>query len=121
MRNGRSLIGGAVMAQRLVQINFKLNVSDSEYMQAVAPLAQKIADTAGLQWKIWILNEAKREAGGIYLFADESSTDAFLVGTTIALIKSAPLIRDFSMQEYYVIEALTTITRGPVTQYAQGL
>jgi Putative mono-oxygenase ydhR len=109
------------MAQRLVQINFKLNVSDSEYMRAVVPLAKMVADTAGLQWKIWILNEAKREAGGIYLFADESSTDAFLAGPIIARIKGAPLIRDFSVKEYDVMEVLTTITRGPVTQYAQGL
>jgi hypothetical protein len=109
------------MAQRLIQINFKLNVSESEYTQAVAPLAQRVADTAGLQWKIWILNEAKREAGGIYLFADESSTDAFLAGPLIAQIKSAPLIGDFSVKEYDVMEALTAITRGPVTQYAQGL
>ena len=66
------------MAQSLVEINFKLTVSGAEYEQAVAPLAQTVADVGGLQWKIWLLNEHTHEAGGVYLFADGDSARAFL-------------------------------------------
>jgi Putative mono-oxygenase ydhR len=43
------------MAQTVVQINFKLHMSGKEYEQAIAPLAQPLADVAGLRWKIWLL------------------------------------------------------------------
>ena len=39
----------------------------------VAPLAEQYAAVPGLRWKIWIINEAEGEAGGIYLFDDEES------------------------------------------------
>jgi hypothetical protein len=109
------------MAQKLVQIQFKLCCSGAEYQQAVTPLAQSIADAAGLQWKIWLLNEAQREAGGIYLFADESSARAYLDGAVLARLTAHPLIGNASVTQFDVIEALTTISRGPIAEYARGL
>ena len=44
------------MAQKLVQITVQLRCSSAEYEKAVAPLAQAIADAAGLQWKLWLLS-----------------------------------------------------------------
>jgi hypothetical protein len=41
------------MSGRIVQINFKFNVSRAEYEQAVSPLAGDIAAVAGLRWKVW--------------------------------------------------------------------
>jgi hypothetical protein len=109
------------MTQKLVQIQFKLLGSGAEYQQAVAPLAQAIADAAGLQWKIWLLNDAEHEAGGIYLFADESSARAYLDGVVLARLTAHPLIGHASVTQFDVIEALTTISRGPIAEYAHGL
>ncbi len=47
----------------------------SETMQG---LAESIANEPGLLWKIWTENEASGEAGGIYLFIDRASADAYL-------------------------------------------
>ena len=80
---------------------------------ALAPLAESIArDTPGLLWKIWTEDEANGEAGGIYLFVDRASADAYLhmhrarllgfgiahvnaklfdVNTTLSAIDRAPL------------------------------
>jgi hypothetical protein len=106
----------SIMAQSLVQINFKLTVSGAEYEQAVAPLAQTVADVDGLQWKIWLLNEHEHEAGGVYLFADLASADAFLESSLVAQVKSAPILSDFRTAQFDLIDNLTTITRGPVAE-----
>lgn len=47
------------MAEKLLQINFKFNVSKAEYEQAAASLAPSFAEVDGLRWKVWILNEAE--------------------------------------------------------------
>jgi hypothetical protein len=107
------------MAQTIVQVNFKLNVSGKVYEQAVAPLAQPMADVAGLQWKIWLLNESSHEAGGIYLFEDQDSANAFLNGPLVAQVKSAPILSDLSAAQFAVMESLTEITHGPLTTPAQ--
>lgn len=103
------------MAQTIVQISFKLNVPGKEYEQAITSLAQQVADVAGMQWKIWLLNEASHEAGGTLLFEEEELALAFLGGPLIAQIKGAPIIADFRAAEFDVLSTLTAITRGPVT------
>jgi Putative mono-oxygenase ydhR len=102
------------MAGRIMQLNFRFSVSGSEYEQAVSPLATQFAAVAGLRWKIWMINEAKGEAGGIYLFDDEASVKAFLEGPLAAQVTSHPALSGFSVKQFDVMESVTAITRGPV-------
>lgn len=104
------------MSQKILQINFKLGVSTRDYEQACQPAAQPIADTPGLRWKVWLINEAEREAGGLYLFDDEASVQAFLAGPIVAAVKSNPALSDISAKMFDVLEGLTAITRGPVRE-----
>jgi len=97
-----------------MQLNFKFSVSGSEYEQAVSPLANQFAAVAGLRWKIWMINEAEGEAGGIYLFEDEASVKAFLEGPLAAQVTSHPALSDFSVKQFDVMEKVTAVTRGPV-------
>lgn len=46
--------------------------------EAMRGLAQSIAEEPGLLWKIWTENPATNEAGGIYLFSDRASAEAYL-------------------------------------------
>ena len=48
-------------------------------------LAASIAQEPGLIWKIWTENAATNEAGGIYLFADRPSAEAYLAMHTARL------------------------------------
>lgn len=102
------------MPGRILQINFKFNVPRADYEEAVSPLATPIAEVDGLRWKIWIVNEAESEAGGIMLFDDEASTKAYLDGPIVAQIVSHPALSDFSVKQFDVIEEETATTRGPV-------
>ena len=64
------------MSERILQLNFKFNISGAEFKRAVAPLADDIAAVSGLRWKVWMINEEESEAGGIYLFDNEASIQA---------------------------------------------
>jgi hypothetical protein len=102
------------MQQKILQINYRLNVSTEEYRKLCESVAQPFAEVAGLRWKVWILNESEKEAGGIYLFDSESSLRAFLDGPLAAQVKSLPAIRDMSVKQFDVMDQVTAITRGPV-------
>ena len=99
------------MSTKILQINYKLNGPRAEYERENLPYAQPIADIAGLRWKVWIINEAQSEAGGIYLFDDDAAVQAFLDGPIIAEMKGDPTL---SIKAFDVITSLTAITRGPV-------
>ena len=99
------------MEGQIVQITYKLENSRDEYVEENLPYAQPIADTPGLKWKIWVINEDKHEAGGTYFFEDEASVQAFLDGPIITEMKGDPSL---SIKSFDVLEELTTTTRGPI-------
>ena len=98
------------MSQTVVQINYKFSVARSEYEQLCAGAAQPISDQPGLNWKVWIINEAEREPG-IYLFDDEASANAYVSGPIITALKSHPAVSSMSVKQFDVMEDLTAITR----------
>ena len=102
------------MSAKLLQLNLKFSVSPEEYTQAVGPLANELAAVPGQRWTIWLMNEKDQEAGGIYLFEDEDSLNAFLGGPIVANISSYPVLSDITVKTFDVMEEQTAITKGPV-------
>lgn len=102
------------MAEMILQVNFKFNVTKAEYEQAASALAGEFASVAGLRWKIWTMNDAASEAGGVYLFDSESSLEAYLAGPLAEQVKSHPALSDMSVKKFEVMPGVTATTRGPV-------
>ncbi|MBU1318977.1 MAG: YdhR family protein [candidate division Zixibacteria bacterium] len=102
------------MAEKILQVNFKFSVTGAEYEQAASLLAEEFAKVAGLRWKIWLMNESESEAGGIYLFDDEASLQAYLEGPLCAKVKGHPALSEMSAKPFDVMAGLTATTRGPV-------
>ena len=98
----------------IVEIGFKLALSGKEYEQSIASFAQAVADVAGLQWKIWLLNGSTHESRGICLFEDEKSANAFVHGPLIAQVSTSPSIAELNVAQFSILNSLTMITRGPV-------
>ena len=98
----------------ILQINFKLNVSPTEYQKICESVAQAVADVPGLRWKLWLLNEEQKEAGGIYLFQDEQALNNYLSGPIVAQVKSHPGLQDISAKRFDVMEEMTAVTHGPI-------
>ena len=53
------------MSQQILQVNLKFSIPRADLETAWLDAAQPIADTPGLRWKVWLMNEAENEAGGI--------------------------------------------------------
>lgn len=109
------------MSQKILQVNFTFSgVSGAELEQAFLPIGQAIADTPGLRWKIWLMNEAEHAIGGVYLFDDEASMQGYLNGPLVAGAPHDPRLSNASVKMFDIMEAGTAITRGPVGAKAGG-
>lgn len=104
------------MAQQILQVNFKFNVPREQYENTVSPMAQEFADVPGCLWKVWLINEKEREAGGIYLFADEASVEKFQATPLVASVLEHPALSEFSIKQFDVLEGISRVTRAPLTQ-----
>jgi len=102
------------MSQKIVQINLRSNVPVQDVEQAWLPAAPHLAETPGLRWKIWLINSDESEVGGVYLFVDEASVQAFLNGPVATSIQSDPTFSMVSVKTFDIMEEHTAITRGPV-------
>ncbi len=102
------------MSAKILQINFSFNVPREAYEAAVSPMADAFAAVPGCQWKIWLMNEATSEAGGIYLFKDDAALQAYLTSPLVTQVTSHPALSDFSVKQFDVMEAVTKVTRGPI-------
>ena len=97
----------------ILQINYNLNVPAAEYQKIVDSFAHAFLDVPGLTWKIWLLNPAAQEAGGIYLFDSQESLDAYLNGPLVAQLRGLTSIWNISIKQFEVMPEVTALTRGP--------
>ena len=102
------------MAEKVLQVNFKYNVPTEALIKGTVGSAGTIASKLGLRWKIWIHNDETQEAGGLYLFEDDASADAYTEWVTEQLEKN-PAASDISVKKFDINEDATAITRGPVS------
>ena len=102
------------MAQKLLQVNLKFSIPRADLEAAWLQAAQPIADSPGLRWKVWLMNESEREAGGVYLFESDAAAQSYLAGPIVAALKSSPAVSNISAKVFDVLERHTAITRGPV-------
>jgi hypothetical protein len=102
------------MSAKILQINFKFSVPREVYEETVAPMASEFAAVPGCRWKVWLMNEAESEAGGVYLFDGDASLQAYLAGPLVAQVTSHPALSDFSVKQFEVLEEVSKITRGPI-------
>jgi hypothetical protein len=107
--------------KKILQVNFKLRGSkyqagmggpdaEARANQMLIEDAKSTLNIKGLLWKIFLHNEAERSAGGIYLFEDDASVQAFL-NAVMATQKNNP---DFEVKVFDVVPEPTKIARGPM-------
>jgi len=99
------------MALKLLQVDYSFDGPWGAQMASEhTELAHRIAAVPGLIWKIWTENPEALEAGGIYLFEDESSLDAYW-SQKIVRLQSAG-IENIRARKFDVNQPLTQITGG---------
>ena len=101
------------MSKIVLQINYKIGSSRADFIALLTPMAEPIASFPGLLWKIWLLNEAEHEAGGIYLFESRETAQGF-VDNAVTGFAAQPMISDLKTKFFEPDEVLSKVTRGPL-------
>jgi len=102
------------MAKQLVQINFNYAMSRTALEQGAKEVVTAIPNQPGLLWKIWICNDQEKITGGIYLFVDAESAQAYIDGPVIEALRSTPDFNGFSIRQFDLMDALNAATQAPV-------
>lgn len=102
------------MSKTIVQINFEYHIAQTEYEALTEQAAQPIAEVEGLVWKIFLIDEATHEAGGLYLFETTAAAEAYVHGPIITALSQHPGIRNTGIKLFNIQEGVTAVTRGPV-------
>lgn len=98
----------------LLQIDFPFSGPWGEDMAAgMKALAASIAGEPGLIWKIWTENREAGEAGGIYLFTDRGSAQAYLEMHRARLVAFG--IATVNAKLFDVNRNLSLIDRAPLS------
>lgn len=91
------------------------DISQKEYVQQmVQPDAPILADLPGLLWKVWLANPETNTYGGVYLWQDRASMEAFMASDLLQTVAARPFLFNISSTDYEVREDATRVTRGPV-------
>ncbi len=104
------------MSPKILQVNMNFSIPRADLEKAYFDAAQPIADTPGLLWKVWLMNEAGNETGGIYLFESEEALQAYLAGPIVASLKSNPVFSNLSAKTFDVLERHSAVTRAPLKE-----
>lgn len=101
------------MTTTLLQFDFPFSGPWGDALtEGLDGLAHDIAGEDGLIWKIWTENPAEERAGGIYLFRDRESADAYRRKHTERLASFG--IAESRAIAFDVNQALSAITSMPI-------
>lgn len=102
------------MSKTILQINYQFTSSLADFTSLVTPMAQPISAVPGLAWKIWLINEAAQEAGGIYLFENREAAQAFVGSDAVQNFAAHPTIANVTAKMFEPDATLSKITRAPL-------
>lgn len=101
---------------KMLQIDFPFSGTSKDQMNNnFQDLAKSIAEYPGIIWKIWTVNEGSQEGGGLYLFEDEASLNAYVKMHTERLKGFG--VTTVNLKVFDIPEVLTRITRGQLTRH----
>ena len=98
----------------VLHLRFKLRVPPDVLLAQSREAATIIASVEGLIWKIWIFEEEEFEIGGIYLFANRETAEAYLNHPVVQAVCSSPAVVSTQSQLWDVEGSLSALTRAPL-------
>ena len=96
-------------------VNFELDgVSEEQYRGLCDELAPAFAEVPGLEAKTWLADADSNTYGGVYMFRDRESFDAFAASDLAAGVAAHPNLANVTMRDFGVLEEPSAVTRGLV-------
>jgi len=104
------------MSQRILITKYNYSISEKELKEIFSSVAQPFAEVPGCIWKIWLIDEDKKEAGAIYLFKNQQALDTFKASQLVASVLSHPALSNFNFRETDIVKEPSDITRAPLME-----
>ena len=99
----------------IVTVNYGYNGDPEEWAKAYTPeRAEMFVNLPGLKWKIWLDAPEDNRTGGIYLFNDRASADAYANGPLMDRHRKNPALLDLQVRIFNTREEMSRITRAPI-------
>lgn len=100
------------MNSHCVNVDIDLSGSIEEWLRHCEAQVEAMRLLPGLEWKLWLADADANTAGGVYLFRDAASADAYVSGPIIARLRTSPLVRAVRVRTSAVADDLSRRTRG---------
>lgn len=102
------------MTKKVLTTKFNYSMPTRELKKIMPAVAPEYSEIPGCDWKIWIINEDHKEAGGVYLFESVTELDQFLNSSLLASVTNNPDLSNFEINTFGVEEEASVITRAPL-------
>jgi hypothetical protein len=96
----------------ILQVRTTTRTSPGAILAGAEGPARAIAAVPGLIWKVWILDEAASELGGVYLFASRAEAQAYVDGPILEHLRHDPRVARVE-HRMWETHALSALTRAP--------
>ena len=104
----------------VLHLRFKLRVPPDVLLAHSREAATIIASVEGLIWKIWVMQEEEFEMGGMYLFANRETAEAYLNHPVIQAVRSSPAVVSAHSQIWDVETFPLGSHAGPAAGYSHA-
>jgi hypothetical protein len=98
----------------ILHMRLKLRIPANVFLSHSREAAIKIASVQGLIWKVWVSKEEESEIGGVYLFANRETAEAYLNHPVVEAVRRNPAVISAQAQLWDVENSLSAITRAPL-------
>ena len=96
-------------------VNFNLKgITEEDYLGLIEPIAPAYAGLPGLVSKTWLANERTNTYGGVYLWNDRESMEAYKESDIYKGMQANPYFENVTVTDFAVVEGATRVTRGHV-------
>jgi hypothetical protein len=100
----------------VLHLRFKLRVPPEVMLANSQEAATNIATAEGLIWKIWLVKQEELEMGGMYLFANRQTAEAYLNHPATRAVRSNPAVVSTDSDLWEVESSLSALTRAPLSE-----
>jgi Putative mono-oxygenase ydhR len=104
------------MSQKILITKFNYNLATPEFKNLLSSVAGEFVKVPGCQWKIWLVDEEKKEGGAVYLFRDQDALDTFKASPLVASVLSHPALSNFDFRETDIVKEASEMTKAPLME-----
>jgi len=104
---------------KILTTKFNYSMPTEELKQIMPAVAPKFSEIPGCYWKIWLINEEHKEAGGVYLFESDKELEQFLHSNLFASVANNPAFSNLQTNTFGISKAASVLTGAPLMRQVQ--